>query len=71
MDEIQKCLKNCHLQGLYVGGTLGDRYNPVKVLALGMWTSSITVCFMNMSSFLWFIVYVIDSWSNLIKRKGA
>uniref|UniRef100_A0A0R3S6J2 Sugar phosphate exchanger 3 n=1 Tax=Elaeophora elaphi TaxID=1147741 RepID=A0A0R3S6J2_9BILA len=29
--------------GLYVGGTLGDRYNPTKVLALGMWTSSITI----------------------------
>uniref|UniRef100_A0A915Q1M8 Sugar phosphate exchanger 3 n=1 Tax=Setaria digitata TaxID=48799 RepID=A0A915Q1M8_9BILA len=29
--------------GLYAGGTLGDRYDPTKVLALGMWTSSITV----------------------------
>ncbi|KAL3983089.1 Major Facilitator Superfamily protein [Acanthocheilonema viteae] len=29
--------------GLYVGGTLGDRYNPTKVLALGMWSSSTTV----------------------------
>ncbi|VDK83137.1 unnamed protein product [Onchocerca ochengi] len=29
--------------GLYAGGTLGDRYNPTKVLAIGMCTSSITV----------------------------
>ncbi|VDN93539.1 unnamed protein product [Brugia pahangi] len=28
--------------GLYAGGTLGDRYNPAKVLAFGMWTSSVT-----------------------------
>lgn len=29
--------------GLYAGGTLGDRYNPTKVLAVGMWTSATTV----------------------------
>ncbi|EFO17016.1 hypothetical protein LOAG_11487 [Loa loa] len=29
--------------GLYAGGTLGDRYNPKKVLAFSMWTSSFTV----------------------------
>ncbi|VDN23139.1 unnamed protein product [Gongylonema pulchrum] len=31
------------LRGLYVGGTLGDRYDPAKVLAAGMWTSSVTI----------------------------
>uniref|UniRef100_F1KWC7 Sugar phosphate exchanger 3 n=1 Tax=Ascaris suum TaxID=6253 RepID=F1KWC7_ASCSU len=29
--------------GLYVGGMLGDRYNPSKVLAIGMYLSSIAV----------------------------
>ncbi|VDK87309.1 unnamed protein product [Litomosoides sigmodontis] len=40
--------------GLYAGGTLGDRYNPTKVLALGMWTSSTTVFLFGMLKWLTF-----------------
>ncbi|VDN06063.1 unnamed protein product [Thelazia callipaeda] len=29
--------------GLYLGGTLGDHYDPTKVLACGMWASAVTV----------------------------
>ncbi|CAG9540681.1 unnamed protein product [Cercopithifilaria johnstoni] len=40
--------------GLYVGGTLGDRYNPTKVLAVGMWTSSTAVFLFGMLKWLTF-----------------
>ncbi|KAM3725223.1 Sugar phosphate exchanger [Dirofilaria immitis] len=50
--------------GLYAGGTLGDRYNPTKVLALGMWTSSITVFLFGMLKWLTFHspVYYAATW---------
>lgn len=38
-------LSNLFLQGLYVGGFLGDRYDPRIVLSIGMWFSAVAVCF--------------------------